>query len=138
MPSNPGAVVPNPMPQNPMAPQQGTSPEQNPMVPGSGTPVPAPKKVDDASVRSQLVVELPEDARLFVDGIEMKTTSNRRVFVTPPLQTGRTYFYDLRAEMQRDGQPVAVTGRVVIRPGQNVRAELSEPTPAGTFVIHTR
>jgi uncharacterized protein (TIGR03000 family) len=81
-------------------------------------------------------VDLPADARLFVDNVAMKTTSSHRVFVTPPLQPGQTYYYVLKAEMQRAGQPVSVTGQVIIRPGQQVRAQLSDPSPTSSFVIH--
>jgi uncharacterized protein (TIGR03000 family) len=116
---------------------------------GPGEPGPKPDKDKDKDkgkdkgkngseeVRAKLTVELPADAQLYVDNVLMKTTSAKRSFVTPPLQTGKTYAYTLRAEMVRDGQKVSVTGQVVIQPGQDVQAILSEPTANGTFVVKT-
>ncbi len=111
-----------------------------PVMPGTVAPEGQKEKgktgtTTETSQRATLVVELPADARLFVDDVAMKTTSARRVFVTPPLQQGQVYYYELKAEMQRDGQPVTVSGRVVIRPGQEVRASLTESSPNGTFVV---
>ena len=78
---------------------------------------------------------MPEDARLYVDGVLMKTASAKRAFVTPLLQSGKTYYYTLKAEMVRDGQTVVVNGQVVIQPGQDLQAVLSEPSAKGTFVV---
>ena len=47
----------------------------------------------------------------------------------------KTYYYSLKAEMQRDGQTVTVTGQIVVQPGQNLQAVLTEPTAKGTFVV---
>jgi uncharacterized protein (TIGR03000 family) len=117
--------------------------------PGPGDSGPKPDKDKDKDkdkskgkngieeVRAKLTVELPADAQLYVDNVLMKTTSAKRSFVTPPLQPGKSYFYTLKAEMVRDGQNVSVTGKVVIQPGQDVQATLSEPTANGTFVVKT-
>jgi uncharacterized protein (TIGR03000 family) len=93
--------------------KKGTLP---PPKPGSGT----------EEVRASLVVELPADAKLFVDGQAMKTTSPTRRFVTPPLQRGQAYFYDLRAEVVRDGQTLTQSRRVIVRPGEDARATFTD------------
>ena len=81
---------------------------------------------NEESVRASLTVELPADAKLFVDGQPMKTTAATRRFVTPPLARGQAYFYDLRAEVVRDGQTVTLSRRVVVQPGQEARASFTE------------
>jgi uncharacterized protein (TIGR03000 family) len=73
-----------------------------------------------------LVVDLPADAKLFVDDQLMKTPSAHRVFNTPTLQAGQVYFYDLRAEVTRNGQTFADTRRVVVRPGELIQASFPE------------
>jgi uncharacterized protein (TIGR03000 family) len=72
--------------------------------------------------RAKLIVELPADAKLFVDDQPMRTASDVRSFNTPVLEAGQTYYYELRAEVIRDGQPVTATKRVLIRAGEVVRA----------------
>ncbi len=78
--------------------------------------------------RARLVVDVPTDAKVYIDGYLMRSNATTRVFSTPELQPGQTYFYDLRAEVTRDGQPISQTQRVVLRPGQTVRAAFSELT----------
>ncbi|MGF1580470.1 MAG: TIGR03000 domain-containing protein [Gemmataceae bacterium] len=92
-------------------------------------------KASISNTPANLAIEVPADAKLYVDGKLTTSTSEVRKFVTPPLQQGQVYFYDLRAEVDRDGQRIAVNGRVIIRAGQNVRAQLSEPSQKGTFLV---
>lgn len=86
--------------------------------------VPAPGKKDEStsSPRATLVVEVPADAKLFIDDQPMKTTSAKRTFQTPPLQPGQQYYYMVRVEVVRDGEVKTETRRVIIRPGEEARA----------------
>jgi uncharacterized protein (TIGR03000 family) len=69
-----------------------------------------------------LIVELPADAKLYVDDHPMKTTSERRVFSTPSLEPGQTYYYILRAEVIRDGKTATDTKRVLVHAGDVIEA----------------
>ena len=77
-------------------------------------------KQDEASNASPatIVVTLPAEARLIVDGAATRSTSERRTFVTPALENGETYVYTLRAEVVRDGQTAVQTQEVIVRGGQ--------------------
>jgi len=91
--------------------------------------VPAPKKVGELpgqTDRAQLVVEVPAEAKLYVDDHLMNTASKRRVFNTPTLQPGQTYFYVVRAELTRDGQIFSSSRQVIIRPGEIIQASFSD------------
>lgn len=93
---------------------------------GAVEPVPAPKK--DMKIEkkdgeaAKLIIEVPADAKLFIDDQPMKTTSARRVFSTPTLQPGQTYYYIVRAEVVRDGQTISDTKRVTLKAGDVIRA----------------
>jgi uncharacterized protein (TIGR03000 family) len=65
-----------------------------------------------------LVVRLPADAKLTVDGSATRSTDSVRAFVSPPLQPGKDYHYTLRAEVTRDGKKVERTRDVSVRAGQ--------------------
>lgn len=96
-----------------------------PMPPGGpkGEVVPPPKKEgSDVSAPATLVVTLPADARLTVDGHLTTSTSGTRVFVTPVLATGGEYAYNLTATVVRNGETLTQTQRVQVRPG--VRTEV--------------
>lgn len=93
-------------------------------------PPPKPKqpKESDTSLNEQarLIIEVPADAQLFIDGQPMKTTADRRVFRTPKLDRKLTYYYDVKAEVVRDGKTVTSTKRVILRAGEEVRAVFAD------------
>src|SRR5262249_27739188 len=93
--------------------------------------LPAPKKSEGeketvAPTNARLIVEVPADARLTVDGYAMRTVAGRGVFTTPALKDGETYYYDLRVEAVRGGKRVAEDRRVLVRAGQEVRATFKD------------
>ena len=84
------------------------SPSVVPAWPGpAGGPAPASR-----------IVHLPANARLTIDGDPTRSTSGARWFVSPPLEPGKTYHYDLKAEVVRDGKRLTETRRVAVRAGQ--------------------
>jgi len=78
-----------------------------------GETIPAPGKV---SAPATLVVSLPADATLTVDGRVTTSTSTTRVFVTPTLAVEGAY--NLTATVVRDGQTLTQTQRVAVVPGR--------------------
>jgi uncharacterized protein (TIGR03000 family) len=118
----PGGVAPSYTPSTPMPPAGG---EQLPK------PTPDGKTGTGlAPNRARLIVELPADAKLYIDDQAMKTTSGRRTFHTPDLQRGQTYYYMVRAEVVRDGKPLSEERRVILRAGDVVRADFNALAPA--------
>jgi uncharacterized protein (TIGR03000 family) len=81
---------------------------------------------------AHVVVKLPEDARLFVDGKPCPLTSARREFDTPELKGGQVYYYDLRIEMTRAGRPVTQTKRAELRAGKETVVEFGESSALQT------
>jgi uncharacterized protein (TIGR03000 family) len=75
-----------------------------------------------------LVVNLPADAQLTIDGAATVSTSDTRVFVSPPLQLGQEYSYTLTATITRDGEAKSITQEVTVRAGEETRVTL--PVPA--------
>ena len=98
------------------------------MKPAEQVPPPKPKENTTTTSldRARLIVELPADAKLYVDDQPMQTSSSRREFKTPVLEQGQTYYYVLRAEVVRNGKAVTETKRVVVQAGDVVRAAFSQ------------
>jgi uncharacterized protein (TIGR03000 family) len=100
-------------------------------TPGRGDTLPPPRKEGDSGAvapnRARVIVELPPDAKLFIDDQPTTATSGTRTFNTPELEKGQTYYYVLRAEVVRAGKPISETRRLIIRPGEEVRATFKEP-----------
>jgi uncharacterized protein (TIGR03000 family) len=83
--------------------------------------------VQAPSNEATLIVNLPADAALTIDGEATTSTSAQRVFVTPALEEGKEYEYTLKAKVERDGKVQVATAKVTIRPGQTSQVELQMP-----------
>jgi uncharacterized protein (TIGR03000 family) len=97
---------------------------------GERIPTAPEKKSSSLEPSARLVVELPGDAKLYVDDHLMQTASERREFRTPALMRGQTYYYVLKAEIVRDGEVVAETKRVLVRAGETVSANFGDMSAA--------
>jgi len=95
-----------------------------PGTPGTPeTPKVMPKKVTSVTAPSTIVVSLPADATLTVDGVATTSTSAQRTLVTPALDTETTYVYTLRAQV--NGQ--TLVNEVHLRGGQVIETQFSFP-----------
>jgi len=79
-----------------------------------------------SATKAKLVVELPADAKLYIDDRPMKAAAGVRTFNTPTLEPGQAYYYMVRVETMRDGKPVSETRRVIVRAGQIARADFKD------------
>jgi uncharacterized protein (TIGR03000 family) len=91
-------------------------------------PAPATKKAAFGPAPAVIVVSLPAEAKLTIDGAATKATETTRTFVTPALETGATYYYELTAEVVRDGKPVVATEKVAVKAGETTTVALQIPT----------
>jgi uncharacterized protein (TIGR03000 family) len=94
-------------------------------------PLPPEEKKEKGAIATpgaaRVVVALPADAHLFVNGQPTKSTSDLRTFQTPELEAGETYSYLLRAEVLVDGRSQTQTKRILLRRGEEVRASFDDP-----------
>jgi len=88
------------------------------------------KKQTSAAKGAKLIVDLPPDAKLFIDDRPMKTTSQHPIFATPNLEDGKTYYYEMRVEVVRDGKVLTDSKRVVFHAGDELRESFAALTPA--------
>jgi uncharacterized protein (TIGR03000 family) len=95
------------------------------VAPPVALPPPAPALDKPAAL--EVEVRLPRaDAKLFIDGAEMKGQGTVRHFRTPEVATVQTYSYDLRAEWAADGLSTTHAKRVVGRAGEKVVADFTK------------
>ena len=102
-------------------------------VPDSDLPM--PKSGTWNRVPGTILVSVPSNAVIYFDGVRMSVNSGNRRFTTPPLETGRTYYYTVRAEVVQGGQTITTTERVLVRSGQEAQVSFGL-TPAGTLTAH--
>jgi uncharacterized protein (TIGR03000 family) len=83
-----------------------------------------------ADNRATIVVHLPANARLLVNGKLTRSTSETRRFVSPPLEAGKSYHYDFEARVERDGKVHSIPQRVEVRAGEKREISLIEREPS--------
>jgi uncharacterized protein (TIGR03000 family) len=77
-----------------------------------------------------VTVTVPESATLLFDGSPTNQTGTQRQFVTPPLQPGRNFYYDIEARWTTpDGTPMDRTRHVLVTAGGNVQVNFLNPSP---------
>jgi uncharacterized protein (TIGR03000 family) len=72
-------------------------------------------------------VALPADAKLTFDGEATKSTSADRLFITPPLQGGKSFHYSLKCQFVRAGKTISVQQNVAVQAGRETRVSLYAP-----------
>ena len=95
-----------PTPAEPAKPENKTS--RFPTTPGFANTV-------ATAAPAQLSIELPADATLYVDGQKTRGEGAVRKFHTPELPTGKSFYYELRAEILVNGKVEVEETRVVVR-----------------------
>jgi uncharacterized protein (TIGR03000 family) len=110
--SNPGlggsSILPSPY--DPLAPRKETRDARS-----------SEKEMTTASI----VVEVPENADVYIDGNKMKATAGRRTFTTPPIEKGQDYFYTVRVVFDDNGKKVEDSQKVTVRGGEDTAASFA-------------
>lgn len=79
---------------------------------------------------ARITVNLPAEAKLYVDNVACPLTSNVRSFNTPALQPGQKYYYTLKMELERDGVTSSQQQRVFIAAGQQINVDFNATATA--------
>ena len=80
--------------------------------------------VEDNS-KAFITVQLPADARLKVEGEVIASSASKvRIFATPTLKPGTVYYYDVVAEVTRDGKTLTASEKVAVDAGSKVTVKL--------------
>ena len=67
-----------------------------------------------------LTVEVPAGAKLYVDGRLTNGDGSARKFHTPALPAGKSFFYELKAEVEIAGRTEIEEKRVIVRAGDTL------------------
>jgi uncharacterized protein (TIGR03000 family) len=95
---------------------------------GNETPVSYSEDGDNSGrQKARIQVKVPAEAKVWFDGEETHQTGAVRNFVTPPLQTGKSYHYQVQARWVQDGEPVSRTRTLRIDPGKQADLDFTRP-----------
>jgi uncharacterized protein (TIGR03000 family) len=74
-------------------------------------------------------VRVPPDAEIWFEGQKTSQTGSFREFFSPPLDSDKSYTYEIRAKWFQDGTAVEQTRTVAVRAGQHVGVDFLAPPP---------
>jgi uncharacterized protein (TIGR03000 family) len=89
-------------------------------------------------VGANITIELPANATLFVDGVQVAGEGRVRQFHTPELPLGRQFFYEMRAEFPVEGRVASESVRVVVAGGEKVTKQFAELLAASEKATATK
>jgi uncharacterized protein (TIGR03000 family) len=105
-------------------------------------PPPTPPNPEDKRAlpfnRALVIVNLPADARLFLDGLESTGGANVRTFISPELELGKSYFYTLRVELERNGKIYTETQKIYFQPGREARVSFNHLEPSAPVISNKK
>lgn len=112
----------------------GASYQIMPTVPAGAKPMepaPPPKEAPKpgaaaAPGSAKLIIDVPDNAKVYVDDQLLQTPAGKRSFSTPPLERGVAYYYIFRAEVVVDGKSHSESKRVIVRAGDTSQLAFSE------------
>lgn len=106
-------------------------PNQPPVMTVPAAPPPMTKPGSDAEpMAANLKFKVPAEAKIFVDGKSTPGTGPERAFYTPPLERGKKFYYEVKAEMVVGGKTVTEEKKVIVEAGATVTEEFSKLTAA--------
>lgn len=82
--------------------------------------------VDNRSVLLQMRV--PANARIFFGDTPTDRMGTVREFVSPPINPGQDYVYDIRVQWDDNGKPMEQNRRVTVHAGDRISLDFTRPT----------
>ncbi len=79
-----------------------------------------------ADNRAHIRLALPADAEVRFDGDKTTQTGADRRFVSPPLQAGHDYIYEIKAQWKENGHEVTRDRRITVHAGDVVNVSFVE------------
>src|SRR5262249_4262815 len=97
----------------------------NPKIEDIPAPKPkAPTEPATVSDVAEIDLTVPGDAEVWFQGIRLKQTGSVRMLVTPPLKSGRSYSYEIRATYSDNGREVTTVRNLRVQAGDRLQALL--------------
>ena len=70
-------------------------------------------------------IRVPENAQIWIDGQKTTQAGTFREFVTPPLESGQRYSYDIKARWTENGQEIVRDRKVTFHTGDRLMVNMT-------------
>ncbi len=101
------------------------------------TPPPVDSTRARANTEATLTVNVPAETQIFVNGTATRSNGAVRRYVSRGLTPGYEYSYEIKAQIDRDGQAVEETKVVKIRAGESVEVAFDLNSAAAPETVVT-
>jgi uncharacterized protein (TIGR03000 family) len=130
-----GEIQGQPVPSNNI--QWGPSVKPTPATPRP--PQPAPQTTGLGATGSGLItIWVPAEAKVYINGLETKSTGTMRQYVSSGLIAGYVHTYEIRAVVVRNGRPVEELRHVELSIGQRTTVAFSFTPDSNTRLTALR
>lgn len=75
--------------------------------------------------RARVTVQVPSGANVSFDGVAMQQQGSVREFVSPPLEPGYNYHYNIQATWKENGQTVSHSRSVTVQANEHVQVDFT-------------
>jgi uncharacterized protein (TIGR03000 family) len=82
---------------------------------------------DGGKAPAEITILVPADAEVFFDGAATMQKGTERHFMTPALDAGKKFTYEVRARWTAGGKAVEITRTVEVTGGGKARVDFTEP-----------
>lgn len=100
-----------------------SAPIEHEVAPSDTPEVPVPPQASARDGSVTIAIQVPADAKVFINDVATSSTGEDRVYVSNGLAHGKRYRYTVRAELERDGTTIVKEESVVLTSGG--RSELA-------------
>ncbi len=94
-----------------------SAPIEHEVAPSDTPQVPVPPQANARDGSVTIAIQVPAEAKVFINGVATSSTGEDRVYVSNGLAHGKRYRYTVRAELERDGTTVVKEESVVLTSG---------------------
>lgn len=90
------------------------------------------KKQSSTSNKARLFVEIPANSTLFIDDKPFAVSDGFGTFITPELESDKTYSYLLKIETDQNGSKVVDTKKIILKSGDRITASFIDADKQGS------
>ena len=98
-------------------------PNQPPVMTVPVAPMTKPSGSDAPPMGANLKFKVPADTKIYVDGKLAPGSGPERSFYTPPLEPGKKFFYEVKAELTVNGKTLTEEKKVIVEAGASLTEE---------------
>jgi uncharacterized protein (TIGR03000 family) len=80
---------------------------------------------DQAEQAAHILLRVPDNAEVWFDGQKTEQTGQMRAFLSPPIDPGQSYLYQLRVRWMEEGRAMERSRRILLQAGDRIQLDFA-------------